>query len=137
MSSPPPAPEEGLVLCPRLPSQKHTSMCTQGINNQKQSTALTWAGSGKTNPAVFALPSALQTHPGLHSHALHVERRIHEEAKNAQFQLHGRKLPQSPAPAAAPTLPGDQDVPCSQIPPEKTMNPLTPQPALILQYQFL
>lgn len=135
MSSAPPAREEGLVLCPRLPSQKHTNMCAQGINNKKQSTALTWAGSRETNPAVFALPSALQTHRVLHSHVLQTG--THEESNNAQFQLQCRELLKSPAPAAAPALPGDQDVPCSQIPPEKTMNPLTPQPALILQHQFL
>lgn len=54
MSSPPPATgEEGLVLCPCLPSQKHTNMHTQGINNKKQSTALTCADLQETNPAVF------------------------------------------------------------------------------------
>lgn len=62
MSSPPPAREESSALCPRLPSQKRINMCTRGINNQKQSTALTCAGSRETSPAVFALPSALQTH---------------------------------------------------------------------------
>lgn len=119
MSSPSPAArEEGLVLCPRLPLQKHTNMCTQGINNKKQSAALTCAGSQETNPAVFfALPSALQTHRVLHSHAL--QTRSHEEANNAKFQLHCRKLPKSPASPAAPALPGDQDVPCSQIPPRR------------------
>lgn len=57
VSSPPPAREEGLVLCPRLPSQKHTNMCTQGMGNKKQSPALTCAGSRETNPAGFASPS--------------------------------------------------------------------------------
>lgn len=53
----PPAQEEGLVLCPRLPSQKHTNMCTQGIGNKKQSPALICTGSQETNPAGFASSS--------------------------------------------------------------------------------
>lgn len=125
-SSPAPAPPargEGSALCPRLPSPETlTNMCTRGITKIIRNRALSshvLSHGRRRKPAARCLHCLTHCkHPGMHRGRALPPRAL-REGNNAQFQLRCSELPKRLALVAAPTAPGDQDVPRRQTPPRQ------------------
>lgn len=103
-------------------AETHTNMCTQGImkiirNRALPSHVLSHGRRRKTAPQCLHCLTHCK-HTGMH-YSQPLRTRTHEEQNNAEFQLRCSKLPKRLALAAAPTLPGDQDVPCGDTPPRQ------------------